>query len=107
MKKIVTLFMVFVLGCIATFSLTACNDGNLSGNGNGNDDNPEIPATSTATLVYEKSGDGYAVTGMTGDEKNIVIPAEHEGLSVTTIKESAFAYSRHTAIYRPLRFPIP
>lgn len=60
-------------------------------------DQPEIPTEPTASLTYERNGNEYTVTGETANEKNIVIPTEYEGLPVTTIKESAFAYSRHTA----------
>ncbi len=51
----------------------------------------------TSSLTYEKNGNGYTVTGETANVKNIVIPAEYEGLPVTAVKESAFAYSRHHA----------
>lgn len=56
---------------------------------------PVTPAEPTASLTYEKNGNAYSVTGETANVKNIVIPAEYEGLPVTVIKESAFAYSRH------------
>lgn len=35
-------------------------------------------AEATASLVYERYGDGYAVTDV-GEETEIVIPAEYEG----------------------------
>ena len=53
--------------------------------------------TPTTSLTFERSGSGYVVTGASGQEERIIIPAEHEGLPVTEIGESAFAYSRHTS----------
>lgn len=53
--------------------------------------------TPTESLTYERKGDGYVVTGASGQEEKIIIPAEHEGLPVTEIGESAFAYSKHTS----------
>lgn len=50
-----------------------------------------------ASLTYERNSIGYTVTGAMGQEERIIIPAEHEGLPVTEIGESAFAYSRHTS----------
>lgn len=55
---------------------------------------PGTPSEETASLTYQKNGNAYTVTGV-GNDKVIVIPAEYEGLPVTTIGESAFAYSRH------------
>lgn len=51
----------------------------------------------TESLTYELNleNDTYSVTGMTGKEKDIVIPSLYNGKEVTTISESAFAYSRH------------
>ena len=51
----------------------------------------------TPTLTFEQSGAGYVVTGDEGQAAHIVIPAEHGGLPVVEIGESAFAYSRHTS----------
>ena len=51
----------------------------------------------TESLTYERKGEGYVVTGASGQEERIIIPAEHEGLPVTEIGESAFAYSKHTS----------
>ena len=56
---------------------------------------PETPTDATASLTYERNGNSYTVTGMTGTETEVIIPAEYNGLPVTTIGESAFAYSRH------------
>lgn len=43
-------------------------------------------AEATASLVYERYGDGYAVTDV-GEETEIVIPAEYEGLPVVAIRD--------------------
>ncbi len=56
---------------------------------------PETPVESTESLTYELNGNAYTVTGVTENVDNIVIPATYNGLAVTTIGESAFAYSRH------------
>ncbi len=53
--------------------------------------------TPTASLVFERNGNGYVVTGVRGQEERIIIPAQHDGLPVTEIGESAFAYSKHTS----------
>ncbi len=54
-----------------------------------------VPPEPTATLQYERSGDGYIVTGDAGQAESIVIPAEYSGSPVIGIAERAFAYSRH------------
>lgn len=51
--------------------------------------------TPTQSLTFTRNGDGYTVTGASGQEEKIIIPAEHENLPVTEIGESAFAYSKH------------
>lgn len=62
--------------------------------------------TPTASLVYELNGegDGYTVTGV-GEETQIVIPAEYNGLPVTAIQgqygTGAFARSAVTVVYIP------
>ena len=63
-----------------------------------NPDTPDVPDTpteATASLTYERNDNGYTVTGETENVENIIIPAEYDGLPVTEIGESAFAYSRH------------
>ncbi len=60
----------------------------------------------TASLVYELNGagDGYTVTDV-GEETQIVVPPEHEGLPVTAIQgqygTGAFARSAVTVAYIP------
>ncbi len=58
----------------------------------------QTPAPSD-TLTFEQNAakEGYIVTGDSGQSVNIVIPAEHNGLPVVEIGESAFAYSRHAS----------
>lgn len=51
--------------------------------------------TPSDNLTYTRNSNGYTVTGITGTDTVIVIPATHNGQPVTTIGESAFAYSRH------------
>ncbi len=53
----------------------------------------------TDTLQFElnAAGTGYIVTGDSGQSTAIVIPETHEDLPVVGIKESAFAYSKHTS----------
>ena len=58
----------------------------------------------TASLVYERYGDGYAVTDV-GEETEIVIPAEYEGLPVVAIQgqygTGAFARTAITSVVIP------
>jgi hypothetical protein len=52
-------------------------------------------------LTYELSQDGsyYTVTGYTGNEKDIVIPSEHDGVPVKVIGEYAFFSTEIESIY--------
>lgn len=54
----------------------------------------------TEGLVFTLINDGtaYSVTGYTGDESNVVIPAIYKGLPVTEIGENAFYYQRDTLV---------
>lgn len=54
----------------------------------------------TASLVYEKDGDSYTVTGV-GEDTVVVIPSEHDGSPVTKIGEAAFARKAITEITVP------
>ena len=58
----------------------------------------------TSSLVYERYGEGYAVTGV-GEETEIVIPAEYEGLPVVAIRgqygTGAFARKAVTSVTIP------
>ena len=53
--------------------------------------------TDTFTFELNKAKTGYIVTGDSGQSTAIIIPAEHEGLPVTEIGDSAFAYSKHNS----------
>lgn len=53
--------------------------------------------TPTTSLTFSRNSNGYTVTGATGQEERMIIPAEHDNLPVTEIGESAFAYSTHTS----------
>ena len=78
-------------------TLTACN-GNKPG------DNGE-PVKPSENLTYTLNGNAYTVTGIDGDEKVIVIPSTYNGLPVTVIGESAFAYSRHNEDITSITIP--
>ena len=59
----------------------------------------------TDKLIYKREGGGYTVTGMTGEDTVIVIPAEHDGLPVTKIQgdygNGAFARKAITKVTIP------
>ena len=62
---------------------------------------------STASLVYElnEEGDGYTVTDFTGEETQLIIPAEYNGLPVTAVQgqygTGAFARTSITSVVIP------
>ncbi|MCH5162144.1 MAG: leucine-rich repeat protein [Clostridiales bacterium] len=68
-------------------------------------DEPEQPSGTTQSLVFKKEGQSYTVTGMTGEEKSVVIPAEHDGLPVAKIQgeygTGAFARKPITSVTIP------
>lgn len=64
-----------------------------------------VPPEPTATLEYERSGNGYIVTGDAGQTENIVIPAEYSGSPVLGIGERAFSYSNHTSPITSVTIP--
>ena len=57
----------------------------------------EQTPTPSDTLTFEKSmaGEGYIVTGDSGQAANIVIPEKYNGEPVVGIAESAFGYAQH------------
>ncbi|MCH5155392.1 MAG: leucine-rich repeat protein [Clostridiales bacterium] len=64
------------------------------GNDNAAENQREKGDNGTVGLLYgEIGGDAYEVVGYIGDEKNVVVPAKHNGLPVTTIATDAFYYS--------------
>lgn len=108
MKKVRWLFMLVALILCMSITLTACGGNNtttppddntppIAGDGENNDP--------TVSFTYEKNGNAYTVTGMTGEGTAVVIPAEYENLPVTTIGESAFAYSRHNEAITSVTIP--
>lgn len=82
MKKSVIKLLGGVLFCAClVFSLLACG-GESSG------DKQELDYTKG--LVFEKVGEEYAVTGYTGIDTEVKIPANYKSLPVTSIAENAF-----------------
>ena len=81
--------------------VTTPEDGSSEGGetttGDGSSEGGETNTEATASLTYERNSDGYTVTGETENVENITIPDQYNGLPVTAIGESAFAYSKHTA----------
>ncbi len=65
---------------------------------------PNDTDTYTEGLVYEKSGNAYTVVGV-GEETQIIIPAEYEGLPITAIQghhgTGAFAQKNITSVVIP------
>jgi len=104
MKKILTTSLVLIM----MFALAGCAD-NAKKNPPSSDDSSSTGGgatiEATVSLTYERNNDGYTVTGETENVENIIIPAEHEGLPVTEIGESAFAYSKHTASILSVTIP--
>ncbi len=56
-----------------------------------------LPPSDTLTYERDAAGEGYLVTGDSGQAASIVIPDEYEGEPVVGIADSAFAYSKHTS----------
>lgn len=52
---------------------------------------PSDTTTPIAQFLYKKEGDGIIITGYTGSESHIVIPAKIDGYQVTTVGDSAFS----------------
>lgn len=104
MKKLLTMSLVLIM----LFALAGCSD-NSQKNPPSSDDSASTGGgttiEATVSLTYERNDDGYTVTGETENVENIIIPAEHEGLPVTEIGESAFAYSKHTASILTVTIP--
>ena len=83
MKKSVIKLLGGVLFCAClVLSLCACG-GDSSGSAN-----QELDYTKG--LVFEKVGEEYAVTGYTGIDTEVKIPANYKSLPVTSIAENAF-----------------
>ena len=72
---------------------------------NEDEEKSEQPSGTTQSLTFVKEGQSYTVTGMKGEEKSVVIPAEHDGLPVTKIQgeygTGAFARKSVTSVTIP------
>ena len=104
MKKNFLLF-ICVLLCAALLAavLTACNDGDGTQTGGQTPGGPtpggQTPGGQTpggegiepARLIFEKTDNGYSVTGYEGAPTVVVIPETYEGLPVMSIGQDAFA----------------
>ncbi|MCH5148436.1 MAG: leucine-rich repeat protein [Clostridiales bacterium] len=90
MKKNRLLILLISLLCCLVFVFSACG-------GDGGENNEEPEPTVTLTYELNTTKTGYIVTGDSGQSTAIVIPAEHEGLPVVEIADSAFAYSKHNS----------
>lgn len=86
----VALFVIFALGGCRNDSIDNLSSSNFSKTEE-SDSNEE----GTSSLTYERNEEGYTVTGVSENVENIIIPAKYEGLPVTAIGNSAFAYSKH------------
>ena len=87
-----TLFMIF--------SLVGCGNNNVDNPPSSNISTPDESSSNiegTTSLTFERNDEGYTVTGETENVENIIIPLTYQGLPVTAIGNSAFAYSKHTA----------
>ncbi len=84
MKKNVIKLLCGVLFCAClSFGLFACG---------GEDSEPSNEELDyTPGLVFEEVGEEYSVTGYTGIDTEVKIPADYNSLPVTSIAESAFA----------------
>ncbi len=92
--------LVLPLTLFVTFALTGCrNDSidDLSSSNYSKSEESDSNEEGTSSLTYERNEEGYTVTGISENVENIIIPAKYEGLPVTAIGNSAFAYSKHTA----------
>ncbi len=95
MKK----FSVLPFTIFAIFAFAGCrNDSidHLSSSGFSQSEESDSNEEGTSSLTYERNEEGYTVTGVSENVENIIIPSKYEGLPVTAIGDSAFAYSRHT-----------
>lgn len=54
-------------------------------------DSSSESSTPISQFLYKKEGDGVIITGYTGDESHIVIPAKIDGYAVSAIGDSAFS----------------
>ena len=87
MKKLISVILLSILLLNTTFSFSSCN--NYSSEG----------------LVFELSKynpEEYGVKRYTGNAKNVLVPAEYEGLPVTRLEAEAFkGYDRIKKLHLP------
>ena len=89
MKRLITLILTLCMLLV----ITACGENNPTGNNSAPTTPPATSQTPSEGLEFARNGleDSYAVIGIgTCEDLDIVIPAKHEGLPVTTIGERAF-----------------
>ena len=83
-------FILIALVCclvLAAGILAACNNGESTQTGG---QTPGGEGIEPARLIFEKTENGYSVTGYEGAPTVVVIPETYEGLPVTSIGEWAF-----------------
>ena len=102
MKNKKTWLVVFciMLAVLLAFSLISCTPGDDGGDDTNNDsintdnggsNNGDANTNAGTNLVFEVGEDGnYCVVNYTGSEKNVVIPALHDGKAVTRIGSNVF-----------------
>ncbi len=69
---------------------TSADSSNRPSDTTGNDTTSD-DTTPISQFLYKKEGDSAIITGYTGNESHIVIPAKIDGYQVTTIADSAFS----------------
>ena len=85
-------FILIALVCclvLAAGILAACNNGESTQTGG---QTPGGEGIEPARLIFEKTENGYSVTGYEGAPTVVVIPETYEGLPVTSIGDYAFEY---------------
>ncbi|MCL2381391.1 MAG: leucine-rich repeat domain-containing protein [Treponema sp.] len=82
------------------YAATGLFAGNLVVVDNGGNGEPDDPAY-TAGLTFTPVAGGYAVTGFTGTDTDIVIPAAHNGQAVVSIGNNAFSSRQLTSVIIP------
>lgn len=90
--------LVLPLAFFVIFALAGCRNNsidNLSSSNFSKTEESDSNEEGTPSLTYERNEEGYTVTGISKNVENIIIPAKYEGLPVTAIGNSAFAYSKH------------
>jgi len=96
MKRMIKATAAFCLCLLLLPLLFSCKDGK---------DEPvetNPPANKTSKFLYESDGDSITITGYSGIESTVSIPAKLDGLPVTKIAENAFrGFTYLNKIYLP------